>query len=55
MGELLALLLLNEPDKGLLFHFKKGGIAHLTGIPSAGGAELLALWDPKAIRTAARR
>jgi phosphohistidine phosphatase len=55
MGELLALLLLGEPDKGLLFHFKKGGVAHLEGIPSAGGCELLTLWDPKVLRMAAPR
>ena len=54
MGELLALLVLGEPEKGFLFHFKKGAVAHLTGMATAGGAELLSLTDPKVLRAAAR-
>jgi phosphohistidine phosphatase len=53
MGELLALLLLGEPEKGFLFHFKKGGMAHLQGVATPGGAELLSLSDPKVLRAAA--
>ncbi len=52
MGELLALLLVGERDKGLLFHFKKGSIGHLEGIASPGGCELHTLWDPKVLRMA---
>jgi phosphohistidine phosphatase len=55
MGELLGLLLLGEPEKGLLFHFKKGGVAHLSGLPSAGGCELKGLWGPSILRWGAPR
>ncbi len=54
MGELLALLLLDEAERGFVFHFKKGAVAHLAGRAIPGGAELHALWDPKTLRAARR-
>jgi phosphohistidine phosphatase len=55
MGELCGLLLFGDAGAGHLFSFKKGGVAHLEGIATPGGAELCALYPPKVLRMAAEK
>ncbi|MEM9191952.1 MAG: histidine phosphatase family protein [Myxococcota bacterium] len=50
MGSLLALLVVGDAAYGAQFPFKKGGVAHLIGVPTAGGAELVAQYPPKVLR-----
>ncbi len=55
MGELMALLLLGDAASGALFPFRKGAIAHLRGVPTPGGTELLAFYPPRVLRAAGRK
>ena len=55
MGQLCSLITGGDADGGLRFPFKKGGVAHLTGIPTPGGGEVVALYPPKALRLLARK
>ena len=49
LSELCAYLILGE-RRGEMFVFKKGGVAHLEGLPSPGGMRLLALLPPRLLR-----
>lgn len=49
LSELCAYLMLGE-HRGEMFVFKKGGVAHLEGLPSPGGMRLLALLPPRLLR-----
>jgi phosphohistidine phosphatase len=50
MGELCALLLLGDTASGMLFPFKKGGVAHLEGVPAPAGCTLTEMLTPKLLR-----
>ncbi len=50
MGELASLLTMGDPAHGDRFRFKKGAVAHLAGLPSPGGCQLLSLLPPKVLR-----
>ncbi len=54
LTELVAWLVLGDPDRGESFVLKKGGVAWLEGEPRPGGMRLRALVPPKAV-IAARR
>ena len=49
LSELCAYLILGE-RRGEMFVFKKGGVAHLEGLPSPGVMRLLALLPPRLLR-----
>jgi phosphohistidine phosphatase len=53
MGELCSELVTGRRDLGAQFQFRKGGVAHLTGVAHPSGAALVALYPPGVLRAVA--